>query len=85
MRPTLRMMPLRSPSTSVSPTWGAREPQLLSANGRDTLNVILGKSYGSDDELREYMKANKTEVALAIFECQQPVTMPKYIAHAVGA
>jgi putative ATP-dependent endonuclease of OLD family len=60
------------------------EPQLLTANGLDRLNAILGKSYGSDDEMREYMKAHKTEVALAILESELPVTMPQYIVDAVG-
>ena len=48
------------------------EPQLLAANDRDTLNSIFGTSFTADDEMVDYMTANKTTCALAIFESRQP-------------
>lgn len=58
------------------------EPKLLKANGLKTLNTILGKSAATDDELRRYMKANKTEAALAIFNSRTKITYPDYITKA---
>lgn len=43
------------------------EPKLLKANGRKSLNKVLGTSAETDDQLRVHMRANKTESALAIF------------------
>ena len=60
------------------------EPQLLKANGREKLNNIFGRTFATDDELLEYMKNNKTTVALAIFETEEAITMPGYIADAVA-
>lgn len=60
------------------------EPQLLSANGRDALNAILGKSYATDDDLKNYMKENKTTVALAVFDSADTISMPEYIRNAVA-
>jgi predicted ATP-dependent endonuclease of OLD family len=60
------------------------EPQLLAANDLATLNAILGTNYDSDEELLEYMADNKTACALAIFETDQSVTMPKYILDAIA-
>lgn len=59
------------------------EPQLLSANGFTRLNGILGTNFSSDAELLAHMTANKTKVALSIFETDQPITIPPYIANAV--
>lgn len=60
------------------------EPQLLDANGRDAINKMLGKAYGTDAELLAYMTANKTEAALGIFSTKEPVKYPAYIADAVA-
>jgi putative ATP-dependent endonuclease of the OLD family len=60
------------------------EPQLLAANGRDTLNEVFGRSFATDGALVEYMTANKTTCALAIFECETKLIMPGYIADAVA-
>ena len=59
------------------------EPQLLAANDRDTLNEIFGTSFGTDDALVDYMTANKTTCALAIFESETKLNMPGYIHDAV--
>lgn len=61
------------------------EPKLLKANSRETLNNILGTIYQSDDELRIYMKANKTECALKIFETHETLNIPQYILDAIKA
>jgi putative ATP-dependent endonuclease of the OLD family len=60
------------------------EPQLLKANGRGVLSAIFGRTFDTDDKLLEYMKNNKTTVALAIFESAETITMPGYIADAVA-
>jgi predicted ATP-dependent endonuclease of OLD family len=59
------------------------ENQLLRDNGRATVNTILGKNFATDDDLLEYMKANKTESALRFFETQTPFKVPEYIDHAL--
>lgn len=59
------------------------EPQLVTANGREALNGILERDFESDESLTEHMTTEKTASALAIFETQQPVTIPQYISDAV--
>ena len=59
------------------------EPKLLKANDRATLNTILGKSEKTDDELLIYMRANKTDSALAIFNSTMSITYPDYIQKAI--
>jgi len=60
------------------------EPKLVKANGRDKINTILSTSYTNDDELHKYMKANKTECALKIFETTEDISFPQYILDAIG-
>ncbi|MBX4893841.1 MULTISPECIES: ATP-dependent nuclease [Rhizobium] len=60
------------------------EPKLLKANDRATLNIILGTSANTDDELRIHMRANKTESALAIFNSTTTITFPDYIQKAIA-
>ena len=36
------------------------EPKLLKANGLDKLNRIFGTDYTDEDDLRKFMKHNKT-------------------------
>lgn len=60
------------------------EPQLLAANGLETMNDVLGKSYTTDDALLTYMKGNKTTCALDIFSSATTITMPEYIRNAVA-
>ena len=61
------------------------EPKLLKANGNDVtlFNEILGTSYTDADDLRKYMKHNKTECALAIFDTDKKVVFPAYIMEAI--
>jgi putative ATP-dependent endonuclease of OLD family len=59
------------------------EPKLLKANSMDKLNTIFGTSYSPENDLRKYMKHNKTECALAIFHTEQEIDFPDYIREAV--
>lgn len=59
------------------------EPQLLKANGLERLNEALGKQFDTEEKLLDYMKANKTTVALMIFD-GDPINMPEYIRDAVA-
>lgn len=55
------------------------EPKFLKENGRDKVNAVLGTSFTTDDDLHKYMKANKTECALKIFETTEEIKFPQYI------
>lgn len=59
------------------------EPQILHANSLDTLNTILGKSYGQDEEMIAFMTEHKTEWALAVFDTKCSINMPRYIQDAI--
>lgn len=59
------------------------EPKILKENSRAILNTILGTAYSTDDDLHKYMKANKTECALKIFETTVAIKFPKYILSAI--
>jgi AAA15 family ATPase/GTPase len=59
------------------------EPHILSVNGREKLNRILGTSCSTDDELLSYMEENKTGCALRIFETTEQIVVPKYIQDAI--
>ena len=60
------------------------EPQLVQANGREALNVLLGRHAADDETLKAWMKDNKTVCALALFETEQDVQIPNYIRDAVA-
>lgn len=59
------------------------EPKMLKVNSRDTLNKVFKTNYDSDDALQKYMKANKTECALKIFETKETLNIPQYILDAI--
>lgn len=59
------------------------EPCLLRANSIETLNYILDKAFKTEDELLSYMKNNKTDCALKIFDTKIPFNPPKYIEQAI--
>lgn len=59
------------------------EPKFLKANSLNKLNTILGTTYSDIDELHKYMKSNKTESALKIFETTESITFPQYILDAI--
>ena len=60
------------------------EPKILKENGREALNGILGTSATTDDDLRLYMRINKTESALSIFNSKTSIAYPDYIKRAIA-
>ncbi|RJE47911.1 ATP-dependent endonuclease [Dehalobacter sp. MCB1] len=59
------------------------EPKLLKANNLTLFNKVLGTSYKKEDDLRIYMKNEKTECALKIFSSSEKINYPDYISKAV--
>lgn len=59
------------------------EPNFLKSNSLEILNKVLGTSYTTTDELHKFMKANKTECALKVFETEETLQFPKYILDAI--
>ncbi len=59
------------------------EPQLLKFNGREKLNNMLGTHFETDDDLLIYMRDNKTDCALSLFDHPDDLTIPNYIQNAV--
>ena len=60
------------------------EPKLLKANSLNLLNLIFGTQYENEDDLRKYMKHNKTECAMAIFNTSETIVFPNYIMEAIS-
>jgi len=60
------------------------EPQLIKANGRAKLNMMLGTDFATDVELKDHMLANKTDTALTLFEHAEALIIPGYIQNAIG-
>jgi putative ATP-dependent endonuclease of the OLD family len=61
------------------------EPQMLKANSLSALNQVLGTDYQDPAQLIKYMviPANKTDIALKIFDAAEPLAFPGYINAAV--
>ncbi len=59
------------------------EPKLLKENSLELFNSIFKTSYKTTSELRKYMKNNKTECALAIFNSETKINYPEYILRAI--
>jgi predicted ATP-dependent endonuclease of OLD family len=60
------------------------EPQLLKANGRPTIEKVLGKTFVDDDALLEHMMDNKSDTALKFFTTSEPWNVPGYIRDAIS-
>ncbi len=60
------------------------EPLLLAYNSLEILNKIFGTDKKTPDDLLSYMRANKTECALAIFTTKEKIVYPKYITEAIN-
>ncbi|MGV6876070.1 ATP-dependent nuclease [Pseudochelatococcus sp. B33] len=60
------------------------EPQLLKANGKATIEKVLGKTFASETALLDYMRDNKADTALKFFKTTEPWIVPGYIASAVS-
>lgn len=59
------------------------EPKFLKVNGVAKVNKILGVKL-DEDGLHRYMKSNKTECALKIFETKEDLIFPQYILDAIA-
>jgi putative ATP-dependent endonuclease of OLD family len=59
------------------------EPKLLKANSLESFNKIFGTTYANADDLYKYMKANKTDCALKIFDTTEIINFPQYILDAI--
>ena len=61
------------------------EPKLLKANGNNLtlFNEVLGTSFTTIEKLQKYMKHNKTDTALAIFDSTKDIVFPDYILEAI--
>jgi putative ATP-dependent endonuclease of OLD family len=59
------------------------EPKLLKANSLEKMNTILGKAYTNIDDMHKFMKENKTECALKVFETEETLNFPEYILNAI--
>jgi putative ATP-dependent endonuclease of OLD family len=60
------------------------EPKLFKANGLSVLNGIFGTDLKTENEMHKYMKNNKTNCALKIFETEKKIIFPKYILDAIS-
>jgi putative ATP-dependent endonuclease of OLD family len=81
-----------TPASRTMPSdfnYNTLEPLMLRANDRTALNEVLKANntikndYQTDGELLKFMKANKTETALAVFEYTGSIQFPCYITEAV--
>lgn len=59
------------------------EPKLLKENSLDLFNKIYGTSYTDINEMHRYMKSNKTECALKLFDTSENFSFPNYILEAI--
>jgi len=59
------------------------EPEMLKANNLEKLNAVLGTSHSTEDKLHKYMKENKTECALKVFDTKEELKFPDYIMEAI--
>lgn len=60
------------------------EPKILKANSLATLNTVFGTSYTTEDEMHKYMKSNKTDCALKIFDLIDSIVFPEYITNSIS-
>lgn len=59
------------------------EPKMLKANGLQKINEILETGFDRLDDLHKYMKQNKTECSLKIFDTKEELKFPDYIIEAI--
>lgn len=55
------------------------EPKMLKANSLDLFNKIFDTKYTDVNDMYKYMRANKTECGLKIFDSSENINFPKYI------
>lgn len=59
------------------------EPRMLSVNGCVLMGEILGTKFNEEAKLLKYMRANKTDCALKIFNSLLAANFPAYITSAI--
>lgn len=69
--------------TGDDPELNTLEPNLVEANDLSTLNSVLGADYNRKEDVLSAMLADKTGSALAIFDSDTRLNMPKYIQDVV--
>jgi len=60
------------------------EPKLVKVNGLETMNKALEKKFDNLPDLHKYMRDNKTECALKIFNYSEDFIFPQYIMDAIA-
>ncbi len=60
------------------------EPKFLKVNGLSKLNEIFGTAHSEIDDMHKYMKGNKTDCALKIFDSGESIKFPQYILDAIS-
>jgi putative ATP-dependent endonuclease of OLD family len=55
----------------------------VKSNGIENMNKILGTNFKTEDDLHKYMKKNKTDCAIKIFDSKEIVKYPQYILDAI--
>ena len=68
---------------NVPYNYNTLEPKVLKINGLTNLNSIFGTNYLTEDEMRKYMRNNKTDCALKLFETSENIAIPQYILEAI--
>ena len=58
------------------------EPCMIRENGLKKMNDVLETTFDSLEELHVYMKANKTNCALKIFNSTEKLKYPQYLTNA---
>ncbi|MCZ4298810.1 ATP-dependent nuclease [Henriciella marina] len=59
------------------------EPQLVDINDIEIFNAALKRNFENKQQILKYLISNKADAALALFETEQALTLPTYIADAV--
>ena len=60
------------------------EDQMFACNDLARLNTLFGTTYGDREAMLAYMKANKTEWALAVFDTATAIDFPTYVIDAIA-
>jgi putative ATP-dependent endonuclease of the OLD family len=59
------------------------EPKILKSNSLKKLNKVFKTSYTDINEMHKYMRSNKTECALKIFDTSEGLNFPDYILESI--
>ncbi|HWY38630.1 MAG TPA: ATP-dependent endonuclease [Bacteroidia bacterium] len=59
------------------------EPKILALNGLANFNTLFGTSFTEIDDIHKYMRANKTDCAIKIFDSKTDIKFPVYILNAI--